>query len=215
MPALTYSKIGIKIRLVKGFWKQSRATQGEEVCGVQHREVLQVLCCRRAWESVTVCMCAAQCTVSVCACVCVTKGLSQLLSGGRSYWLAKSWWNNHLLPPPFHSHLDKIYFRHTTPSKSKTLFDEVKWGLTYNPITVAFFFNVFETNKNGLICSRHRRCNTPLYIQHRLLQRDQYTHPNGYKSLFQCTKHQTSAPAEVPHTLQIHAHPLIPTQERH
>lgn len=95
-------------------------------------------------------MCAAQCTVSVCACVCVTKGLSQPLSGGQSYWLAKSWWNNHLFPPPFHSHLDKIYFRHTTLSKSKTLFDEVKWGLTYNPITVAFFFNVFETNKNAL-----------------------------------------------------------------
>lgn len=51
---------------------------------------------------------------------------------------------------PLHSHLDKIYFRHTTLSKSKTLFDEVKWGLTYNPITVAFFFNVFETNKNAL-----------------------------------------------------------------
>lgn len=28
-----------------------------EVCGVQYREVLQVLCCRHAWESICVCVC--------------------------------------------------------------------------------------------------------------------------------------------------------------
>ncbi len=35
------------------------------MCGVQYREVLQVLCCRQAWESIIVCVC-----LRVCACVC-------------------------------------------------------------------------------------------------------------------------------------------------
>lgn len=210
MSALTYLKIGKEIRLVKGFWKQSRATQGERKCVVCNIER-----CSRYSAAGERGRASLYCK---CVHVCVSPKAS------HSDWAVDrviDWQRvgetTIYCPPPLHSHLDKIYFRHTTLSKSKTLFDEVKWGLTYNPITVAFFFQCLWNKQKcpGLICSRHRRSNTPLYIQHRLLQRDQYTHSNGYKSLFQCTKHQTSAPAEVPHTLQLHAHPLIPTQERH
>lgn len=142
MSALTYLKIGKEIRLVKGFWKQSRATQGERKCVVCNIER-----CSRYSAAGERGRASLYCK---CVHVCVSPKAS------HSDWAVDRVINWQRVgettiycPPPLHSHLDKIYFRHTTLSKSKTLFNEVKWGLTYNPITVAFFFNVFETNKNA------------------------------------------------------------------